>query len=178
MSKHFYGWFVLGLAVLILAACSGPAAGGAPTEERTETAAAQTAAAEAATETETQAATEATETEETETEEAETEEAETEEATETAEGAASRPVSFASDVLPIFQANCSGCHGNSGGLNLASYETLMAGGRRGAAIVPGDAESSRLVQYVRSGRMPPGGRLPDAEIQLIVDWVNAGAPNN
>lgn len=164
MTRRFSLLFVLGLAVLVLTACGGPSSsGGAPSNLGTETAAPQTLVTETATETESEIVTQTSE----------TEEAETETATET------RPPSFSGEVLPIFQANCSGCHGNSGGLNLASYETLMAGGRRGAVIVPGDAESSRLVQYVQSGRMPAGGdRLSDAEIQKIVDWVNAGAPNN
>lgn len=169
MTRRFSLLFVLGLAFLVLTACGGTSgSGGAPSNLGTEAAASQTLVTETATETESEVVTQTSE-----TEEAETEEAKTEAATET------RPPSFSGEVLPIFQANCSGCHGNSGGLNLASYETLMAGGRRGAVIVPGDAESSRLVQYVQSGRMPAGGdRLSDAEIQKIVDWVNAGAPNN
>lgn len=175
MSKRF-SLLMVGLAlVFALAACSGAIdSGGAPTESSAETAAAgSVVTSEATTETETAAA--------TETAEVETEEVETEEATETsaAAGNSGRTVSFSNDVWPIFQANCSGCHGASGGLNLASYDTLMAGGRHGMVIVPGDAESSRLVQYVESGRMPPSGnRLSTEEIQTIKDWVNAGAPNN
>lgn len=178
MSKRF-SFLMVGLLLVVfaLAACSGGAdSGEARTESGTETAAAgSVVTSEASTETETGIAPA------TETAEVETEEVETEEATETsaAAGNSGRTVSFSNDVWPIFQANCSGCHGASGGLNLASYDTLMAGGRRGAVIVPGDAESSRLVQYVESGRMPPSGnRLSNEEIQTIKDWVNAGAPNN
>ncbi|MEZ0395231.1 MAG: c-type cytochrome domain-containing protein [Anaerolineales bacterium] len=173
MSKRLSALLVLGLVVLALAACGGSAPESASSTEQAETVATETVVSEAATETETEAATETAE-----TEEAETEEAETAAATDTGGSAPAGSVSFANDVWPIFQANCSGCHGNSGGLNLASYDTLMAGGRRGPEIVPGDAGASRLVQYVQSGRMPPNGRLSDAEIQMIVDWVNAGAPNN
>jgi mono/diheme cytochrome c family protein len=163
MSKRFFILIGLMITVFALAACGGPTPSDAvPTEMRTETAVTEaTASSRVSTETETAVATE-------------TEEAETEEATET-----SRAVSFSNDVWPILQANCSGCHGGSGGLSLASYDSLMAGGRSGAVIIPGNAEDSRLVQYVRSGRMPRGSsRLSDAEVQIIVDWVNAGAPNN
>jgi cbb3-type cytochrome c oxidase subunit III len=38
--------------------------------------------------------------------------------------AAAGPVSFAKDVLPIFQAKCAVCHGNLGGWNAKSYDTV------------------------------------------------------
>lgn len=90
--------------------------------------------------------------------------------------------SFASNVLPIFQENCTRCHGSSrqsGGLRLDSYAVLIAGGKDGAVIVPGDAPSSLLVELVTSGDMPRNAApLPDAEIQAIIEWVDAGAKDN
>lgn len=87
--------------------------------------------------------------------------------------------SFSSEVQPILQANCTRCHGGSGGLSLNSYAAVMAGGVNGPVIVPGDAANSRLVQYISSGRMPRGGQhLLDQDIQTITDWVNSGAPDN
>ena len=53
----------------------------------------------------------------------------------------------------------------------------MAGSAR-KVIVPGDANGSRLVQMVSSGRMPPrGDKLTAEQIQFIVNWINAKAPN-
>lgn len=90
--------------------------------------------------------------------------------------------SFASNVLPIFKENCTRCHGSSrqsGGLRLDSYAALMAGGKDGAVIIPGDAPSSLLVELVTSGDMPRNAApLPDAEIQAIIEWVDAGAKDN
>lgn len=51
-------------------------------------------------------------------------------------------------------------------------------------IAPGDADASYLVSKVRGdatitgSRMPPGGALSPDQIQLLVDWVRRGAPND
>jgi hypothetical protein len=90
-------------------------------------------------------------------------------------------VSLSKDVLPIFQANCANCHGDfrqSAGLNLTSTEGVMSAVSAGA-ITAGNADNSRLVRAIASGRMPRGGApLNQQDIQTITNWVNEGAPNN
>lgn len=90
--------------------------------------------------------------------------------------------SFSADVLPILQANCTRCHGTSrqsADLKLNTYANLMTGSENGPVVVPGDAANSSLVELIVSGEMPKrADRLSDEEIQIITDWVNAGAPNN
>jgi len=92
------------------------------------------------------------------------------------------PVSFAKDVLPILQNSCVSCHGGektSKGLDLKTYASLMTGSQNGAVITAGDASNSKLIQSIQSGKMPKrGGPLPADQIQLLVEWVNAGATNN
>lgn len=88
-------------------------------------------------------------------------------------------VSFQRDVLPIFQENCAACHGGTAELYLDSYANVIQGGRSGAVIVPGDPQASLLIQYVAGGYMPFRGQpLTDAETQLLVNWVAAGAQDN
>ena len=91
-------------------------------------------------------------------------------------------VSFSKDVLPIFEVRCQRCHGTGqtlAGLSLASHADVVAGSGRGPVVIPGSAETSRLVQVIVSGEMPRGGaKLPESEIQTISDWVDAGAPDN
>jgi cytochrome c553 len=90
-------------------------------------------------------------------------------------------VSFAKDVLPIFQTSCVGCHGSGGraGLDLSSYASVMAGSSNGAVVIAGDANNSLLVGKVSSGMMPKGGsKLSNDQIQKIKEWINAGAQNN
>jgi len=89
------------------------------------------------------------------------------------------PVSFQSDVLPIFQARCVACHGGTSGLHLTDYANALRGGDHGLVVVSGDVENSRLVRYVVSGYMPYGGPpLSADQIHTLVNWVAAGAPNN
>lgn len=91
-------------------------------------------------------------------------------------------VSFVQDVLPILKQNCSNCHGGSkasGGFQINTYQTVMTGSRTGSVILPGDGSNSYIVQLLQKGVMPRRGpKLSDAEIQIIIDWINAGALDN
>jgi mono/diheme cytochrome c family protein len=92
-------------------------------------------------------------------------------------------VSFTGDVLPIFDAECAACHGNFGGWDASTYTTVMGTGNNAPVVIPGDAENSLLAQKIigtqSSGNiMPPAGLLPEDEIQIILDWIENGAPDN
>ena len=91
-------------------------------------------------------------------------------------------VSYARDIRPILESRCGTCHMGeyvSEGLDMNTYDSLMAGSQNGPVIVPGDADNSPLVQKVTEGKMPKRGpKLTPAQIQTITDWVNAGALNN
>lgn len=91
-------------------------------------------------------------------------------------------VSFANDILPILESRCLNCHGGretKEGLSVASYGALMAGSDNGPVVVSGDADNSLMVQQLLNGKMPKRGpKLTPDQVQLIVDWVNAGALNN
>ena len=86
--------------------------------------------------------------------------------------------SYATDIQPIFEANCTRCHGTrrqEKKLNLKSYSGAMARG----VILAGDASGSTLYQKISlegPGRMPSqSDPLPDEEIQKIKQWIDAGA---
>src|SRR5436305_11011353 len=88
---------------------------------------------------------------------------------------------FEQHVRPLLATKCYGCHTDtkSGGLQLDTREHMLAGGNSGPAIKPGDAEASLLMQAIRQTharlKMPPGGKLPDQEIESIASWIKAGA---
>jgi Ethylbenzene dehydrogenase/Planctomycete cytochrome C len=91
-------------------------------------------------------------------------------------------VSFATQVLPIFMMHCAGCHPPFASLNLQSYSGVLAGGSSGPAVIPGNPAGSLLIRRVL-GQIPPQMPLGSAplspqNIQLISDWIAAGAPNN
>jgi hypothetical protein len=86
--------------------------------------------------------------------------------------------------VAILQEKCLACHSESSamsGLVLTTRENLLKGGSRGPAIVPGKAAESLLYKAVSGSgevlRMPPvGGGLPAADIAVIKEWLDAGAP--
>lgn len=91
-------------------------------------------------------------------------------------------VSFSGDIMPLLQSRCVNCHGGAQiarGLDLKSYDSVMAGSQNGPVVSAGDAAKSLIVKVVTSGNMPKRGqRLTPAEVQLLTDWINAGATNN
>jgi mono/diheme cytochrome c family protein len=91
-------------------------------------------------------------------------------------------VSFANDVMPILGNSCNNCHGIDQvkeGLDMQTYESLMAGSFNGPVIVTGNSAESLLVQLVSEGKMPKRGpKLTSEQIQIISEWIDAGALNN
>jgi hypothetical protein len=101
-------------------------------------------------------------------------------ATPTSKPAAS--VSFSRDVQPILDRVCVKCHGGEKteeALVLKTYSDLMEGSDNGPVIAPGNSKDSLLIDLITQGKMPKKGpKLLPAEIRIITQWVDAGAPNN
>ena len=83
-------------------------------------------------------------------------------------------IDYGAHIQPVFNQNCISCHGESGGLNLESYENLMAGDSdNGPVIIPDDHQQSELWQKIESGEMPQSNDdLSGAMVQLIGDWID------
>lgn len=110
-----------------------------------------------------------------------------EEPTATPEPTAAPENSFAAFVVPILEARCIDCHESNGdgGWDARTYESVMNTGDNAPVVIPGDAENSLLAQkllgtHEEGDIMPPPSVRPLNEdlIQIIIDWINAGAPNN
>lgn len=90
---------------------------------------------------------------------------------------------FTTDVKPILAAKCTMCHGKLGGWDATSYATVMKTGDHAPVVKASDVTGSLLAQKIQGtqttgGLMPPGGKLSDADLQIITDWIAAGAPEN
>src|SRR5437016_6137239 len=88
--------------------------------------------------------------------------------------------SLAKQASGILQKNCAMCHGiaKASGLDLRTRESLLAGGSRGPALKPFDADKSlllRLVSHEETPAMPPGKSLSAEEIATLRRWVATGA---
>src|SRR5450631_2647549 len=91
---------------------------------------------------------------------------------------------FEKKVRPLLASKCYACHGEklaSSGLRLDFKAGWERGGNRGTAIVPGDPDGSLLIKAISFRdpqlKMPPGGRLSEAERADLVEWVRMGAPD-
>src|SRR5262245_36836874 len=92
-----------------------------------------------------------------------------------AQSAADSPVIFEQKILPVLEQNCVKCHsgdGAQGKLDVRTRASLLRGGTKGPAIVPGEGSKSLLYQRVSNGEMPVGGKpLSRAERALIKQWI-------
>ncbi len=84
---------------------------------------------------------------------------------------------YATNILPIMQSHCYGCHGNgntsgSGGISLETYSDLKKYADNG--FLKGNiTHASGFVG------MPYGQpKLDDCTINKILDWISQGTPNN
>src|SRR5581483_4568837 len=92
-------------------------------------------------------------------------------------------VSYEKEVEPIFYKRCVTCHSGSvkeARFDIASYEGLIKGGKRGTSITPGKSESSLLYKLVTRQQkpyMPPKGEDPitPEEIAVVKLWIDQGA---
>lgn len=92
-------------------------------------------------------------------------------------------VNFEDHVKPILRDKCLSCHNTnkkSSDLDLSSYSSIMQGGAAGASIEVGDSGASylySLISHQSEPFMPPNAdKLPDATLDLIKKWIDAGAP--
>ena len=95
---------------------------------------------------------------------------------------ASEPADFfETRVRPVLAKNCYACHTDArmGGLQLDTLEHALKGGKSGVVLVPGDPAKSRLalaISYTDPKlKMPPSGKLPDADVEALTTWIKDGA---
>jgi nitrate/TMAO reductase-like tetraheme cytochrome c subunit/mono/diheme cytochrome c family protein len=92
------------------------------------------------------------------------------------EGAA---LTYDGQIQAMLTTRCSACHGEgaTAGLNVITYQSLLAGGNSGPGIVPNDLQGSHV--YLRqTGDSPHYVQLSEDEIKLLEEWILAGAPEN
>jgi formate dehydrogenase subunit gamma len=79
------------------------------------------------------------------------------------------------EVSAIIHSKCLTCHATADmtGLAMDSYTDLMAGGKEGPVIVPGDSADSVLYTIQSAGGHP--GQLTENELSIVRAWIDAGA---
>jgi hypothetical protein len=90
---------------------------------------------------------------------------------------------FVHEIAPILQKHCAKCHTESkkkGGLSMNSEAGFREGSEDGPIVEPGHPDKSVMLQLITSDDdeewMPPkGDRLAKNEVELIRNWIAAGA---
>src|SRR6185436_13528523 len=89
-------------------------------------------------------------------------------------------------VQPLLEQRCGGCHNDDkreSGFSVGSYDSTLAGGDTGRAVVPGNLEASELFYRITlpeddDAHMPAEGKTPPTpeQIEILRWWIAAGAP--
>ena len=87
-------------------------------------------------------------------------------------------ISYSATIQPIFDTNCTGCHGGSAGLFLDTYANLILGN----VVSSGDSINSLLIKKLKgtAGTQMPQNKDPLGAqiITLIATWIQEGAKDN
>ncbi len=93
-------------------------------------------------------------------------------------------VDYSAQIKPLLQTHCVKCHGattQKAKLRLDTAAAALQGGGRGAAVQPGKADASLLLQVVSGAheeipQMPyKRGPLDSVQVELLKQWISEGA---
>lgn len=91
---------------------------------------------------------------------------------------------FESKIRPLLIEACVDCHNvddPQSDLQLDTLAGMLSGGTSGPALVRGQPEESLMMAVVDYRdevlRMPPDGKLPESQIELLREWIRRGAPH-
>jgi len=103
---------------------------------------------------------------------------------------AKKDVTYATDIKPIFDANCAKCHSGDRAkakLHMDTLEGVLKGTKMGKIVTPGDSANSFIVKSVSHATadkdewMPPtpnkagAKQLTPEQIGLVRAWIDQGA---
>lgn len=90
---------------------------------------------------------------------------------------------YNTQVKPILKKSCFECHADDpddlqGGFAITSHASIMRGGESGPAVNEKKINESILLRAINydAYEMPPDGKLPAKEIEILTRWVKLGLP--
>ena len=87
-------------------------------------------------------------------------------------------LTYVDTLGPLFEARCVACHSANNsiqGLDLSTYQATMSGGDSGLAIIAGDADNS-LIVIKQTDDLAHFGQFTPEELELLIQWIEDGAP--
>ena len=85
---------------------------------------------------------------------------------------------YENTIGPMLVSKCGACHGTSNNLkdlDLTTYTGIMQGSESGAVVTPGDPDNS-LIMIIQTSEQPHFAQLTPEELNLLEEWILAGAP--
>ena len=87
-------------------------------------------------------------------------------------------VSFAKEIKPLIDAQCTGCHNTqspTAGISLSTHAEILAYAKSGQLY----GVLSWVAPFTGSKQMPPGGpKWSNCNLSKLKSWIDKGAPNN
>ncbi len=82
-------------------------------------------------------------------------------------------ISFSKDIAPVLVSKCGRCHvsQNRGEFSAANYDSLMSS----LHVSVGRPDTSRIVEIIAAGDMPPNGKVPKKDMEKLKNWIRQGA---
>lgn len=84
---------------------------------------------------------------------------------------------WTSHIEPLLRDQCGQCHSGTktkSGLDLGSLQSILKGGDRGAAVIPGRPADSNLYTFLAAGadpHMPPKKQMSEEQVGLVKTWI-------
>lgn len=97
--------------------------------------------------------------------------------------AQSSPDVFSHDVLPVIQEKFAPLLEREAGLDLGSWDGIMAGSDHGEIVIPYDPENSLLIRLAtqlssQDSLHTHAAHVSDGDLAIVRSWIERGAPNN
>jgi hypothetical protein len=86
-------------------------------------------------------------------------------------------ISFAAEVVPIFEDGCTGCHNGGIAFDLTAanaYNNIV----NMNLVVPNDPEASRIWYFPEPVNGEHNAKYSNKDANTIYNWINQGALNN
>ncbi len=87
-------------------------------------------------------------------------------------------IDYETQIQPIFKRYCVSCHGESGGesdVSLASLKSIQSGYPKGALVVPGDPDGSKILQLMLGQEPKMPLKMSLSQLQKKSNWFVSGS---
>ena len=82
-------------------------------------------------------------------------------------------ITWGGAIGELFKQKCAACHGVLGEFSAETYQSVLAGGKGGPGVIPGEPSQGTVIQVQETGSH--AGQFTQQELELVKAWIAAGA---